>query len=58
VSLGAGFSSVKVTCPITALAAWPVKKSAAHTVAAERRKIEITFMRNVVDAINWLDPQL
>ena len=59
VSLELGSSSVKVTCPITARAAWPVRKSAAKTAAAERKKTEIHFMRNVVDTFKWLaDPQL
>jgi hypothetical protein len=59
VSLELGSSSVKVACPITALAAWPVRKSAEKTAAAERKKTQIHFMGNVVDTFKWpVDHQL
>src|ERR1700674_3629209 len=44
-----GWSSclVNVTCPITALAACPVVKSAAHATAAHRTTSPIHFMRDI-----------
>jgi hypothetical protein len=46
-----GSAWVNVGCPITARAACPVTKSAAHAAAAQKRRIGMHFMRDV-NAIN------
>src|SRR5579872_3234372 len=47
VSLEFGSAFANVGCPITARAACPVVKSAAHAAAAHKRIVGMHFMRNV-----------